>query len=117
MSYQNMQSGDGLGNYESFSLPDGWHERHSGAETVDLTDPELGRITRLRLLGDRDFPFLDLSYCHGELKDGTPVRVQLPRHQFPKRGLCRALVEMCQQAKVYGKGIGITDPNVWSVLS
>lgn len=84
-----------------------FRERLEG--TVELDDPQLAKIVRLRLLSDPGFPMVDLSYCYGELRDGTAVRVQLPRHQFPKRGLEKALVAMCREAGVYGKGLGLFD--------
>lgn len=88
-------------------------------ETVDLNDPRLAKITRLRLLGDSDgwaYPYLDLSYCYGRLADGTHVRVTLPEYRFPKRGLKRALVQMCIDAGVHGKKLGMLDDNVISRL-
>lgn len=79
-------------------------------ETVDLTDPRLAAVTRLRLLTDPGFPYWDLSYCHGRLADGTEVRVTLPRFQFSKAaGLSREIVAMCKEAGVYAKGLGILD--------
>lgn len=90
----------------SLEDPTTYHEVDRSVE-VDLSDARLGRITRLRLLTDRDFPFWDLSYCHGELKDGTPCRVRLPRHQFRKATLKSDLLAMCREAKVYGKGLGL----------
>src|SRR3954465_8307000 len=83
---------------------------------VDLADPQLARITRLRLISDPGFPFWDVSYCHGVLKDGRTCRVYLPEHQFPKRGLSHAIVEMCKQEKVYAKGLGLLDPENISML-
>ena len=85
-------------------------------ETVDLDDHRLARITRLRLVTDPGFPFFDLSYCYGRLKDGTPVRVELPQWQFSKRGLNSELIAMCRKAGVYGKGLGLFDPEVISKL-
>jgi hypothetical protein len=90
--------------------------REAASEVVDLADKRLARITRLRLVTDRDFPMWDLSYCYGVLKDSTPVRVRLPRSQFPKTGLQSSLVEMCKEVNVYGKGLGIFDPEVISKL-
>ena len=87
-----------------------------GSAPVDLADRALVRITRLRLLTDPGCPIYDLSYCYGELADGTPVRVRLPQHQFPKRGVERALVAMCKEAGRYGKGLGILNPDVVSIL-
>ena len=78
-------------------------------EVVILADPRLERITRLRLLTDPGFPLWDLSNCHGVLKDGTEVRVQLPDWQFSKRALKADLLAMSKRAGVYGKGLGIFD--------
>lgn len=88
------------------------HDRYHAVDRtleVQLDDPRLAQITRLRLLSDWGYPYWELSYCHGVLKDGTAVRVQLPRHIFPKRGLHRALVEMAREAGVYAKGLGMLD--------
>src|SRR5690349_3212274 len=48
-------------------------------QTVELGDPRLARIVRLRLVGfnSREYPRWDVSYCFGVLKDGTEVRVQV----------------------------------------
>ena len=90
--------------------------QQSADEVVDLADKRLARITRLRLVTDRDFPMWDLSYCYGTLKDGSAVRVRLPQSQFPKQGLNQSLVEMCKAVNVFGKGLGIFDPEVISKL-
>jgi len=90
--------------------------QQSATEVVDLADKRLARITRLRLVTDRDFPMWDLSYCYGTLKDGSAVRVRLPQSQFPKQGLNQSLVQMCKEVNVFGKGLGIFDPEVISKL-
>ena len=93
------------------------HEfRDEISETVDLADKRLDRIVRLRLLTDRGFPFWDVSYCYGVLKDGTKVRVNLPQHQFPRATLKGSLIEMCKREGVFAKGLGLLDENVWSRL-
>jgi hypothetical protein len=83
---------------------------------VWLDDTRLARITRLRLVSDPGFPMWDLSYCYGELKDGTPVYVNLPQHQFSKRNLKGDLIAMCKELKVYAKGLGLLDDSVISKL-
>jgi hypothetical protein len=85
--------------------------------SVELTDDRLRRIVRLRLVSDPGFPLWDLSYCYGELKDGTWVRVILPWHQFSRKFLRRDLVAMCKEVGIYGKGIGILDDSVISTLA
>lgn len=92
----------------------GWLDEMDG--TVKLGDPRLARIARLRLLSDPGFPYWDLSYCYGVLRDGTKVRVSLPRHQFSKRSLKQELIDMCREVGVYGKALGLFEPEVISRL-
>lgn len=89
---------------------------HASGVTVDLADKRLVRITRLRLVTDRDVPFWDLSYCYGLLDDGTHCRVRLPEHQWRKSNLTGDLIGMCKRAGRYGKGLGLFDPLVVSKL-
>lgn len=108
---------DSYGVLESNGItPELRSEMDKAERTVGLSDPALARIFRLRLVSDPGFPFWDLSYCFGRLKDGTVVRVQLPEYQFPKRELNAALIRMCREAGVYGKALGIFDPEVVSKL-
>lgn len=90
--------------------------RESASETVDLADPRLARITRLRLVTDPGFPLWDLSYCYGRLADGTDVRVRLPWHQFSRRNLKGDLIAMCKEAGVFAKGLGLLDDEVLSQM-
>ena len=79
---------------------------------VRLSNPALVKITRLRLLGDPgpySFPYFDLSYCYGELADGTPVKVQLPQWQFPKRGVRGHIVQMFKDSGRHAKNMGALD--------
>lgn len=89
-----------------------YRERIDYSRHVTLADKDLVRITRLRLLGDPGpyaFPFFDVSYCWGELRDGTVVQVELPKWQFPKRGVRGHIVEMFRDAGRYAKGMGVLD--------
>lgn len=94
---------------ESNPLPNGYHEKITEkiSRRVYWSDPSLKAVIRLRLLGDWDFPALDVSYCHGVLRDGTPVDVELPFSQLPKRGWKRALVAHAKKDGVYAAGLGI----------
>lgn len=76
---------------------------------VDWTDARLARVLRLRLLSDPGFHSWDVSYCHGELKDGTPCRVSLPFDQLPKRGYIHAIIQHARKDNVYAKGLGVLD--------
>ena len=82
-------------------------------ETVDWTDKRLNKIIRLRLLSDAGFPAWDISYCHGQLKDGTFVNVELPfpYGQLPKgKGkITKAILAAAKVDGVYAKGLGIFD--------
>lgn len=76
---------------------------------VQLSDPNLVKVTRLRLLTDAGFPWWDISYCYGQMRDGTPVLVRMPVHQLRKYqgGYKAHLVEICKAAGKYGKSLGI----------
>ena len=67
------------------------------------------KVTRLRLLGDPGLPYLDVSYCHGQLADGELVRVQLPFNQIPCRGWKGFIITAGRRDRVYVKGLGILD--------
>jgi|1185.fasta_scaffold80561_1 hypothetical protein len=85
-------------------------------ETVSLSDKRLARITRLRLIGynSREYPRWDISYCYGELKDGTPVRVQL--YGNIGRNWKGDLIKIAQAAGVFAKGLGLLDEDIVSRL-
>lgn len=85
-------------------------------DPVDLDNSQLRRIVRLRLVSDPGYPMWDVSYCYGELKDGTPVRVNLPRYQFSKKNLKGDLITMCKEVGVYGKELDLFEPHVISTL-
>lgn len=79
------------------------------AATVDWTDPQLSMITRLRLVSDPSFPFWDLSYCYGMMKDGTRVKVQVPFFQIPKNNVKGYIINCAKKDKVFAKGLHIFD--------
>ena len=78
-------------------------------KAVDWTDPSLKRIVRLRLLSDPGYPAWDVSYCVGELQDGTPVRVQLPFSQLPRKGMRGAIVEYAKKDGIHAGRLGVFD--------
>lgn len=76
---------------------------------VDWNDPTLKTITRFRIIGCSGYyPYWDVSYCYGQLKDGTHVRVHLPFYRLP-RNWKPAVLEAAKRDGVYAKGIGIFD--------
>jgi len=75
---------------------------------VDWKDPQLCRVLRLRLLSDPGFPAWDVSYCYGELKDGTVVKVELPFSQLLKReSINSQIVRFAKKDGVFAKGLEI----------
>lgn len=98
------------GAQHDYTTPEGRAYLNAVHETyVDWTDPDLKTITCLRLLSDRGYPYWDVSYVHGELKDGTPCRVNVPFMQLSKRRLFADIIKYAKQDGVYAKGLGIFD--------
>ena len=81
-----------------------------------LSDPALVSIDRLRLLTEPGYPYYDVSYCYGTLRDGRHVRVDIGDSHLPRRGTKRRLVELASEAGRYAKGLGLLDENRWSIL-
>lgn len=96
------------GTRETMGLANGaeYHAQFNRNNMVDWTAPGL-KVTRLRLLSDPGYPMWDVSYCHGEMPDGTKVHVQLPFSELPKSGLSRAIVEAAIKDGVHAKRMGI----------
>lgn len=97
------------GAQETNGLKDGaaYHAARKEAVKVSWTDPRLKRITRLRLLSDPGLGWWDVSYCHGELTDGTPADVLLPFSQLPKRNFKASILSAARRDKVFAKGLGL----------
>lgn len=88
-------------------------------EYVSITDPNLARVDRLRLVSDFDTPWWDISYCWGTMKDGTAVRVDMEGLELTRgRGesIARQIVEHCKGLGVYAKGLGLLKPSTISAL-
>lgn len=95
--------------------PNGYYNREWA---TDMTLAELsaagGRVTRVRWLTEATpfGRFCDLSYVHGTLADGTPVRIRITAPQsmlvaYSKRK--SALIEWAKVEGVYAKGLGLLD--------
>jgi len=92
--------------------PDTYHRnvtyKIEGGGAVDWSSSQLKRIIRMRFLSDPGFPFWDLSYCHGEMIDGSIVRVALPFYQLKKgRSIISQIIEYAKKDNVFAKGLGI----------
>jgi hypothetical protein len=86
--------------------------RHESTRQVQLSNPDLVRIVRLRLLGDPGFPYWDVSYCYGFMRDGEPVRVDIGVGQLNRsrsNSIARQLVQLAMDAGKHAKRMGLLD--------
>jgi hypothetical protein len=84
---------------------------------VYWNDARLARVVRLRLIGcSRDYPRWDVSYCYGELRDGTRVRVDLPTDRIARNWRAH-LIALGKAEGVFAKGLGLLDDGVVSRLA
>lgn len=83
---------------------------------VYWSDPNLNKVFRFRVLSDSNFPFYDVSYCYGTLKNGENVRVSLPFHQLRKARWKSELIEWAKRDGVFAKALGFFDPMVFSTV-
>lgn len=98
-------------------LSDDQIKKHREASVaVYWNDPRLKKIVRMRFVTDPGFPLLDVSYCYGELKDGTPVRVSLPFSQLPRKNYHGAMLDYARRDNVFLKGLGVFNGSVISIL-
>lgn len=105
-------------------LPDELRPTYRGGKaryekTVVVTDPGLDRIIRLRLLSERSYPVWDVSYCWGQMKDGTLVRVSLPGlfiERSPRISIAAQIVEYAKREGFSAKRLGLLDPLIRSCL-
>jgi hypothetical protein len=85
-------------------------------ESVRLGDPRLERVTRLRLLTEPGYPYFDISYIYGVLKDGTHCRIDTHPGCLGRRTIKRDLIEWAREEGAYAKGLGLLDDANWSIL-
>ena len=103
---------------ETNGIPDGYTFDRQEVTLSELAEKR-GKITRVRLLTER-WPsgrMADVSYIHGVLGDGTPVRI---RETYHCSGLLRTMkkqfIDWAKEEGVYAKGLGLLDEGNWSVL-
>lgn len=85
-------------------------------EHVSLGDPRLERITRLRLLTEPGYPYFDISYVYGVLKDGRHCRIDGAPMHLGRKTIKRDLIEWAKEEGAYAKGLGLLDDSNWSIL-
>lgn len=78
-----------------------------GVRRVSWEEPGL-QICRFRLLSDPGYPFMDVSYCWGFVRD-EPVAVELPFSSLPKTAWKTTLVEYAKKAGVNARRLGMFD--------
>lgn len=124
-AYSNSQRiADLYGVHEENGLvdPDAYHKSRENSEFMGLAGlaAKGGKVTRLRLLTEKGpgYRIWDVSYCHGELPDGTPVHVYGGPLCMPgnRSMVKRELVQWAKSEGVYAKGLGLLDEANWSVL-
>lgn len=85
-------------------------------EHVTLGDKRLARITRLRLLTEPGYPYFDISYVYGVLKDGRHCRIDGAPMHLGRKTIKRDLIEWAREEGAYAKGLGLLDDSNWSIL-
>lgn len=90
-----------------------YHYDRNPVATLDLTDPRLVEVTRLRYIGDIG-EGLNLSYAHGVDVDGNDVDVRMPDalrflRCWTHGRAAAAIVTECERLGIYAKGKGLLD--------
>lgn len=85
-------------------------------ESVRLGDSRLERVVRLRLLTEPGYPYFDISYIYGVLKDGTHVRIDVHPGCLGRKTIKRDLITWAREEGAYAKGLGLLDDSSWSIL-
>jgi hypothetical protein len=112
---------------ETNGIPAGYHQARWEKGEIALTLGELaakgGRVTRVRLLAEKVYGHgyvADISYIHGELPDGTPVRLrytgEVETNLVYLRKMKTNFIRWAVSEGVYAKGVGLLDEGNWSVL-
>jgi hypothetical protein len=95
--------------------PQEYHRRvtQNAKRTVCWKDPDLLKIIRLRMVSDPGFPWYDITYCHGMMKDGEYVKVDLPFDRLFKAkqygSLSRQIIAYAKKDGVYARRLGILE--------
>lgn len=110
--------------HQTNPIEPGYHDevRYDTNHTLATLAAAGGHISRLRLLTDV-IPgrgrVADISYCHGQLPDGSihSITVNAPRWSLiPLRQLKGTLIEWAREEGVNAKRLGLLDEGNWSTL-
>lgn len=90
------------------------------SDYVPLTDPRLASVDRLRLLTEPGYPYYDISYVWGTLRDGRHVRINTDRMHLerarPGKSLKAIIVEWAKEEGFNAKRLGMLTDSVVSIL-
>jgi hypothetical protein len=91
---------------------------HTDPLTLNELDAQGGRVTRLRLLTERGYPFYDISYAHGVLPSGQVVALRTDGCPDRLRRSCLKsdLIAWAREQGVSAKRLGLLDEGNWSRL-
>jgi hypothetical protein len=81
---------------------------------------EIAKLTRVRFVTDRGFPYLDLSYAMGELPDGRHCRVRIDSARggisFGRKTYRSEIAAECKRLGVNANKLGVWDSGTYSIL-
>lgn len=124
-TYHNAMRAASYGVQESNPLSDAghnWENFEEDAITLAELQARGGRISRLRFLTEAGYPYMDVSYVQGVLPNGRNVSINIQgdcsriRKGRGSEPYISDLITWAKDEGVYGKGIGMLDPGVWSIL-
>lgn len=92
------------------------HENVDYDQHVVLADRNLVRIVRVRLLTEPGYPYYDVSYIYGQMKDGSYVRLADAPMHLSRRNPKGDLIAWAKESKRFAKDLGLLDEGTWSIL-
>jgi hypothetical protein len=124
-TYHNAERAASYGVRETNPLGDeghNWENFEDDAITLAELQARGGRISRLRFLTESGYPYMDVSYVQGVLPNGRNVSINIQgdcsriRKGRGSEPYMSDLIAWAQDEGVFGKGIGMLDRGVWSIL-
>lgn len=89
------------------NLADGGHHFHIS---------EIKRFTRIRLLTEPWYPYMDLSYAFGELPDGRHCRVRLDSYKLGRKTYRSQIAAEVKAAGRNPNQMGVWDDSTYSIM-
>jgi len=83
---------------------------------VPWNHPELDSIQSMRFEQSPSNKLIDVVSCEGRMKNGMPVKVELPFRQLPKSDWHGAMLDYGRRDNVSLKGLGIFNGAVITIL-